>query len=533
MTGTAETAERATYLVVGDLPRLNAERNPSGIAYVAASGTWTWSQIDARVERLAHFLRKGLGIAPGAVVGILAENGIEHVELMFAASRAKLIHTALKTRGHNKERIRQAADAGLAALLVGTGFETAAKEIQAELGAVVLVGFDGAALEISLDDAPAVPSTERMLSHRDPDAIYSIMYTSGSTGEPKGVAISSRNELAYAWSVSWALAAADDDVFLHVLPLVHKGGQFYAMTAALMGCAVVLGSPDPASMLDAIATHKITKIIIVPTIAKRMIELLEESPGKYDVSSVRRFGIGSTALAPDLARRLCQVVPAELCQLGGASEGGLSMVLTSRDYAEILAGRAPEHRIWSCGRPVPGARVGILDERGEPVAAGETGEIVYQGNQFVHGYWNKPEASDFAWRGGWYHSGDVGYRDEDGYIYYVDRLYGRIKTGAETVYSREVESVLAAHRDVVEVAVVGIPDAHWGEKVTAAIVTRRPVADDRDRKLFETELSDLILDQLARFKIPKDYFFVEALPRTDLGKVAYGELKTQLSSTPT
>src|SRR5262249_41985570 len=138
--------------------------------------------------------------------------------------------------------------------------------------------------------------------------------------------------------------------------------------------------------------------------------------------------------------------------------------------------------------------------------------------------------SEFAWRDDWYHSGDVGYRDRDGFIYYVDRLYGRIKTGAETVYSREVETVLERHDDVVEVAVVGVPDPHWGERVTAAVVTDRAIDDEDLRKSLESELSGWVRAELARFKVPKDYHFMAALPRTDLGKVAYGTLKERLAA---
>jgi acyl-CoA synthetase (AMP-forming)/AMP-acid ligase II len=521
--------KRCTQVIVGDLPRINSERRPAGVAYIQGGRSWTWSEIDARVNRMGRFLTEDLGLADGAVVGMLADNRVECLELMFAASRARLIHTAIKSRGHTKEKLRQALDAGLDALLVGPGFEAEARQIQAELPELELVGVGGAEIGRPLVLDGGVP-VEPIPSHGGAEAVYSVMYTSGSTGEPKGVAINSRNELTYAWSVAWALAAEDDDVFLHVLPLVHKGGQFYAMMAALTGLPLVLGDPDPEAMLVAIGEHRVTKIIFVPTMAKRFVELLEQSPEAFDVSSIRRLGIGSTALAPDLAQRLVRVMPADLCQLGGASEGGLSMVLTSSDYREILADPSLEHRAWSCGRPVPGVRVGIVDEDGRPVEAGETGEIVYRGNAFVDGYWRKPEGSEFAWRDGWYHSGDVGYRDADGFIYYVDRLYGRIKTGAETVYSREVEAVLERHEDIVEVAVVGVPDPHWGERVTAAVVTGRVIDDEDLRRTLESELSGWVRNELARFKVPKDYHFMAALPRTDLGKVAYGELKNELAA---
>jgi acyl-CoA synthetase (AMP-forming)/AMP-acid ligase II len=256
--------------------------------------------------------------------------------------------------------------------------------------------------------------------------------------------------------------------------------------------------------------------------------LLEQQPDRFDLSSLRQFGIGSTALAPDLARRLLALTSARLCQLGGSSEGGLTMALLGNDYAEILADPAIEHRIYSVGRPVPGVRVRIVDENDDSVPDGDVGELVYQGDMFVEAYWNKPDVSERAWRGGWFHSGDLGYRDADGYIYYKDRLFGRIKTGAETVFSREVETVLEKHSDVLEVAVVGLPDDHWGEVVTAAVVTKRSVTESEERDRFIAELKDLVRDELARFKVPKRFAFLPALPRTSLAKVAYGELKQAL-----
>jgi acyl-CoA synthetase (AMP-forming)/AMP-acid ligase II len=511
-------------LVIGDLPRVNAERDPAGVAYLHGERTWCWSEVEFRVNALAHVLGDQLGVGPGEVVGILADNCPEHLELMFAASRAKAIHTALKTRSHGHEMLRQFDDAPMRALVVGPGYEKPAAEL-AERRAVRLLGLAGTGVGESYEALIAAAATDPIASHQDAEAVYSIMYTSGSTGEPKGVAVASRNELAFAWSIGWSIEGTPQDVYIDVLPLVHRGGQYIAMCAALFGRPTVIGVPDPRAMLAAIARHRVSVAILVPTIAKMMVELLEQHPGGYDVSSLRHFLVGSSAVAPELVKRILAVTDADISQIGGSSEGAATLCLTAEDYREIAANPALEHRAASVGRPAPGVRVRLVDEQDNVLGDNEVGELVYQGDAFIDAYWNKPELTARAWRGGWFHSGDLAYRDTDGYYYYKDRLFGRIKTGAETVYSREVENVLASHPDVAEVAVVGVPDPHWGEAVTAVVVSARRTDTEASRTEFTEELAVLVGARLARFKVPKQFVFTAGLPKTALMKVPYGEVK--------
>ncbi|HTK65915.1 MAG TPA: AMP-binding protein [Pseudonocardia sp.] len=514
-----------TRLVVGDLPRVNAERDPAGVAYVHGDRSWTWARIESRVNGLAHVLRGELGLGTGDVVGILADNRPEHLELMFAASRAKAIHTALKTRSHVAEMLRQFDDAPMRALVVGPGFEKQAAEL-AEQRDVRLVGLEGTAIGDSYESLIAGAPAEEIPSHQDPEAVYSIMYTSGSTGEPKGVAVASRNELAFSWSIAWSVEADPDDVYIDVLPLVHRGGQYIAMCAALFGRPTVIGVPDPAAMLAAIARHRVTVAILVPTIAKMMVDLLDRDPGSHDISSLRHFLVGSSAVPPELVKRILAAFPAAgISQIGGSSEGAATLCLTAEDYREIARNPAVEHRAASVGRPAPGVRVRLVDGCDNVLGDDRVGELVYQADAFIEAYWNKPELTKATWRGGWFHSGDLAYRDADGYYYYKDRLFGRIKTGAETVFSREVENVLITHADVAEVAVVGVPDEHWGEAVAAVVVTTRPTATEAERSEFAEELADLVRGALARFKVPKQFVFTTGLPKTALMKVPYGEVK--------
>jgi acyl-CoA synthetase (AMP-forming)/AMP-acid ligase II len=344
-----------------------------------------------------------LGLAAGDVVGILADNRPEHLELMFAASRAKVIHTALKTRSHVAEMLRQFDDAPMRALVVGPGYEKQAAELAEQRG-VRLIGLEGPgvgdAYEMLLAGAAA---GDPIASHQDPEAVYSIMYTSGSTGEPKGVAVASRNELAFSWSIGWSIQADPDDVYIDVLPLVHRGGQYIAMCAALFGRPTVIGVPDPAEMLRAIERHRVTVAILVPTIAKMMVDLLERDPSAHDVTSLRHFLVGSSAVPPELVKRILAVTDAGISQIGGSSEGAATLCLTAEDYREIARNPAVEHRAASVGWPAPGVRVRLVDENDAVLGDDQVGELVYQGDAFVEAYWNKPELTARTWRGGWFH----------------------------------------------------------------------------------------------------------------------------------
>ncbi|WP_085225068.1 class I adenylate-forming enzyme family protein [Mycobacterium florentinum] len=514
-------------MIVGDLPRVNAERDPVAAAYIHNDHTWTWAEIDRRVNALAHALRGDLGLADGEVVAVLAENRTEHIELMFAASRAKVIHTALKTRSSMNEMMHQFDDAAVSVLLVGPGFEERATSI-AEHRPVHLVGLDGAGVGEPYEKLLSAQPIDPVPSHHDAEAVYSIMYTSGSTGEPKGVPVSSRNELYYSWTVAWSIESDPDDIIINVLPLVHRGGQYIAMCAALLGQPTVLSSPDPQQMLRAIAKYRVTVAILVPTIAQRMADLLKSDPDSYDVSSLRHFLVGSSAVSPALATLLLTLTPAQISQIGGSSEGAVTLALLARDYRGIVADPRLVHRASSVGRPAPGVRVAIVDENDEFLGDNQVGELVYQGDMFIQSYWNKPDLTARTWRNGWFHSGDLGYRDPDGFYYYKDRLFGRIKTGAETVFSREVEQVLARHPAVAEVAVVGVPDDEWGEAVTAAVVPVQPVETVAAGQDLAGELAALVRSELARFKVPKTFVFTAALPKTALLKVPYGEVRQAL-----
>lgn len=512
-------------LVIGDLPRVNARRLPGEIAYVDGEVELTWQQVDDRVNRLGHGLRSAFGITSGERVAILAHNCHEYIEVMFASSRIGAIYTGLNTRHHPSELEQQMRDAGARLLIVGAGFGEIGRMVAAEVGAPVLeLGEEYEQLVARSSDTP-------IESHGDEHAPYTLTYTSGTTGEPKGAMISSRNEIVFAQSLAWAAESQHDDRAVVVTPMFHKGGQFSTMHPAYLGLTtVILPSADPHALLRAIEHHRPTFAVLVPTIMKMLIDAHQASDEhqRRDLSSLRHVLYGSNPIPLPVLRRFSEVFGCSMCQIGGiGTEGGVGLVLSRLDHEAALADPSLEHRLTSCGRVQPGFEVMIVDDDDRPVPTNEPGEMVFRGDAFISGYWQREDASKHLWRNGWLHSGDIGRVDADGYVYYVDRKAGRIKTGGETVYAREVEAVLRENPLVAEAAVVGVPDELWGEAVWACVERAAPSAAPSDDEC-EAALRDFVRSRLSGFKVPKRVVFVDELPRTALGKLAMGEVRAHL-----
>jgi fatty-acyl-CoA synthase len=512
-------------MTIGDLPRANAGRTPEGLAYLDGDRVLTWRQVNSRTDRLAHALRTDLGLGSGDVAAILADGCVEHPELMFASSKAGTVHTGLNTRHHPREMIAQVADAGASALFVGPGYEDVAAEVAGATGAR-LVGVNGAKIADGYEDLLAAARTEPVERHDDDDAVYNLTYTSGTTGEPKGAMISSRNMLAYARSLGWVARSRASDRHLVNLPMFHAGGHFGLMHPAHYGLPVVIQPrPDPADLVRAVEEHAITTFLIVPIAIQMLLDHLDVHPSD-SIRSLRLVIYGSNPIPEPVLRRFATVIGCDLAQIGGmGTEGGVGLSLSPEHHAEALADPACAHRLRSCGMVQPGTELRLVDDLDRDVPVGQPGEMLFRGEAFVAGYWKRPDATRQAWRGGWFHSGDIGVMDADGFVTYVDRKAGRIKTGSETVFAREVENAIRGLAGVADVSVVGVPDERWGEAVWA-VVERVPGADvDAD------EVQARVRSRLAGFKVPKRVLTVDALPRTAIGKVAIGQVKALCQET--
>jgi acyl-CoA synthetase (AMP-forming)/AMP-acid ligase II len=307
-----------------------------------------------------------------------------------------------------------------------------------------------------------------------------------------------------------AVGYCADDVSLHVAPMFHVA-DFCASFAQLMagGRHAFVPRFEPEVVLGAVERHRVTNMILIPA----MIQTLIHHPaiGDYDLSSWRLLFYGGAPIADEMLARCFEVLPCGLAQGYGQTEATHTIsILTEDDHRRALE---DPRLLRSCGRPLPGVHVRVTGDDGAPVPAGEIGEIVVRASHVMKGYWNRPEETADALRGGWLHTGDLGTLDGDGYLALVDRKKDMIVSGGENVYSAEVENALAGHAGVAEVAVIAVPDEALGEHVHAVIVPATDAKPDEDA------LRDHCRRTIAGYKVPRSFEFVDALPRTAAGKV--------------
>jgi long-chain acyl-CoA synthetase len=477
------------------------------VAVVDGESGTTYSELADRVERLAGGMRR-LGLEPGDRVALLMANGGRYLEAYLALPASGFVIVPLNARLADAELEYICTDAGVRVLIT----DRPPGVLDALVEHVVRVpgGYDGL-LEGADVGHPGVSGE----SHHDvrPDDLAGLFYTGGTTGPAKGVMLTHANLIANTWNALTGCELRAHDRYLVMAPMFHAAG-----TVAVLGC-VALGATqvtvpafDPALVLDTIERERITTSLAVPTMMVALCEEQARSP--RDVSSLRLLTHGASPVAVETLRRFRSLFPdTALVHLYGATE-----------LAPLATAFADEHlhldgpRARSCGQPVLGCRIEVVDPDGRPVSRGEVGEVAVLGDNVMAGYGNKPEQTAAVLRDGWYRSGDLGHVDEHGYLFLVDRAKDMIITGGENVYSSEVEQALATHPQVLECAVFGIPDESWGEAVAASVVLRAPATVD--------ELRDHCRRLIAGYKVPKRIDITDdPLPKSAAGKILKRELR--------
>ena len=494
-----------------------ARRQPQSPAVSDGAHTWSYSEFAHRISCLAGGLL-ARGLEPGDRVMLCMENCAEFLEMLFACWAAGLCAVPVNARLHRDEVGHIALDSG-ARLLVATP-ELAAGLVPLEasidtLSAIITTAGDGYAALLQRD------TPLRSLEGSPTDRGW-LFYTSGTTGKPKGAVLTHRNLLFMSHCYYADIDVLDErDTCLHAGPLSHGAG-LYALPHLLRGGhQVVLPHFDVDAILEALRRYPRVSMFAAPTMLTRLVHA--PSVAAADLANLRTiFYGGGPMYVADLERALGIFGP-RLYQLYGQGESPMTITgLNQRMHAEQAHPRWRD-RLGSCGVPRTGVLVKVVDDDDRELPAGEVGEIVTKSDCVMEGYWENPDATAEALRGGWLHTGDLGSFDENGFLTLRDRSKDMIISGGSNIYPREIEEVLLRHPDLVEVSVIGRPHREWGEEVVAFVVAR-PEAE-----IAAESLDRLCLDHIARFKRPRLYRFVDALPKNNYGKVLKTELRRLLA----
>jgi acyl-CoA synthetase (AMP-forming)/AMP-acid ligase II len=492
-----------------------ASTKPDEEALTYLDATWTWSQWNERVQRAAGALA-GLGIGRGDRVAFLDKNNPACLEVALAAGLLGAVTAIVNWRLAGDELDYVINDSGATVLFVGAELVPAIAAIEHRLTGVVdlvVIGGEGDDYEALLTAAPRLERNDEV----SPDDLWLVVYSSGTTGNPKGVMLTHRNIVAHTENVGPALPFADGDRNLVAMPLFHVGGTCYALFGVYAGVpSTMTRDPDPASLFAAFAAGA-THAFLVPAVIAAVHAAGEQ--GVAALSNLKYLVYGAAPMPLPLLRASLAAWPEmNFLQVYGQTE--LAGVISTLTPAAHRDDSRPD-RLGSAGTLVPGAELRVVDPgTGADVAPGEPGEFWFRSPQRMLGYINRPEATrETITEDGWLRTGDIGHVDDGGFLFISDRIKDMIITGGENVYSPEVERVLVEHPAVAEVAVIGTPDDHWGERIRAV------VALVPGQTATAEEIIAFTRERLAAYKCPRDIDFVDALPRNPSGKILKRDLR--------
>lgn len=496
-------------VTVSDYLRIQAEHRPDHPAYIYRQSSVTWKELDRRVEALAAGLW-ARGIRPRDVVAVCVTDGPVQIELIFGLTRLGAIRVGINYRYSPTEVVKLLRHSGARLLIIEETFVDLAGDVRPHFAilsagdAQVGLGDYGTLIETSRTSAP--------LPEMQGSDIAQICYTTGSTGDPKGALLSHNAVIASMSSTLFEVGMKENDIYLHCLPAAGVP-SVNATWNVITGCTSVIMPCFQADMaLETIELYRCTMALFIPTMLSAICDAAENRP--RNVSSVRKILYGSATTPPSLIRRSYQVFESvEFTQIYGSTEGagGYYTKLAPADHDRALAGN--ENLLRSCGKPMVHAQVRIVDENGGLCGAGTIGEIAVRGAFVMEGYFREEELTRRVLRDGWMLTGDMGWIDEEGFVYLTDRKEFLIITGGYNVYPIEVENVVAGHPSVLEACVFGVPDEKWGEAVHAVVVPRKGCQIDA------SEIRSWCRDRLARFKIPKSVEVRDTLIRGATGKI--------------
>jgi len=489
--------------------------NKTAIIDIKQNKRYSYRQFNEQVNRLGNALLK-LGVQKGDKVALLMGDQAEFLEFMYAINKIGAVWVPINYRSlaNDVEYIINNSDSSFIVYgeEFGTMIESSSEKFEkVKKNGYICVGQEPmeGCLTYSkmLDDFSA---QEPVVNVFDTD-MCSMVHTSGTTGGPKGAMRNYRTSLGWAFAAIFSFNLSYSDRILNPFPLFHQGGSVLSIALLSLGGTVVIPGPfDPIKILNIIQTENITSAAFASTISNVIMSLPESELNKYDVSSLRSLVNGASALLTGTKNSLLEYFP-NLCLFEHLSS--TEAFYTALPFEEI---RLKDRCV---GLPGFGMEIKLLNDNGDEVIQGEPGIIYGRGISVFNGYYNNPEANKKAFQGEWFTAEDIGRFDEDGYLYVVDRKKDMILTGGENVASIEVENILSNHPKIVEVAVIGVPDNKWGERVHAVLVSKK------GEDISNQEIIDWCSSKLAGYKKPRSMEFMKELPKNPSGKILKAELR--------
>jgi len=499
---------------------------PDREALVCGEQRITYMEMAERVNRLANALQSR-GVRQGTKVAVMAMNSPAYVETYYACAKIGAVFVPLNYRAKREEIIHMLNDSGASLLFVGNRYLELIESLKPELPQIKdFICIDGAAGGMpGYDDLLASGSDDEVYVEIDEQDATVLMYTSGTTALPKGVILTYLTLSVYVVNtMSPANPEETPEVTLLSVPVYHVAGLTAIMSSIWGGrTLVILPQFEPQLWLEVVQNERVTHSFVVPTMLKRIMD--QPDFDRYDLSSLQLVTYGAAPMPYEVVRKAVDVFKCGLMNAYGQTESTSTMTYLGPEDHQIEGTEEEKakklQRLRSVGRPMDDIAVAIMDRDGNILPSGKEGEICVSGSRIMREYHGQKEATEAAIKDGWLHTGDVGYLDEDNYLFITGRTKDLIIRGGENISPGEIESALEDHPKIAEAAVIGVPDVEWGERVMALIVLRP------HESMTKEEVIQHCKGRLASFKAPEEVAFVEELPRNPLGKV----LKTELRKT--
>jgi acyl-CoA synthetase (AMP-forming)/AMP-acid ligase II len=500
--------------------RRNARRFPDKAASRFGEMTMTYAELDGRLNRLVNGLR-GLGLEKGDRIAFFAMNCHTYLEGLFGAAKGGFALTTLNFMLKEKELAYILEDSGAKAIIFQSRFAPLIKAAAAscpELKHFIAFG-DPVDFALSYEELLSGSSDDDPEVEVNGEDLLLLVYTSGTTGKPKGVMLSHRNVLLNAIDSVTGVELGQDTINLNVCPLYHVAAsvlQTYT-TFYIGGASITLEQFDPHEVLETIERERVTFTFLVPTMIFRILEL--EGADDYNLGSLRKLGYGAAPMPIDRLKKAIPLFGPVLFQGYGLTESTANVVILRPEDHDLTAPDEKLKRLKSCGREHSNHEIRVVGPDDHELTPGEVGEIVLRSPSVMEGYWKNPQATGETVRDGWLHTGDMAYMDEERYIYIVDRKNDLIISGGENIYPKEIEEVIFSHPAVLEAAVCGVPHPDWGEAPKAFVVLRE------GHEATAREIIKHCRQNLAKYKCPREVMFLEEIPKTASGKITRAGVK--------